>query len=157
MFPCSQSTHTQSAPARARHLETLAPGIICHSPNVCLPSRRAILTLLSDSISALVAPPPGPPWGTLSGGGSWLRPGCCWFSKWRRSWLWLGAACHRSHALCARRSEIGGDDLNHIKKDTARSMSMSGCGRDLVYEFMSDLIIRPSMRCRYACRRGALC
>lgn len=32
IFPCSQSTMTHSAPALARILETLDPGIICQTP-----------------------------------------------------------------------------------------------------------------------------
>lgn len=50
MFPCSQSTMTQSTPVRASSLDTLAPGIICHRPWDCLPSAKATLSLLEACI-----------------------------------------------------------------------------------------------------------
>lgn len=50
MFPCSQSTNTQSAPDLANSRDTLAPGSICHMPTVCLPSLKAVLILLEACI-----------------------------------------------------------------------------------------------------------
>ena len=50
MFPCSQSTHTQSTPVLASSRETLAPGSICHMPKDCRPAAKAVLILLDDCI-----------------------------------------------------------------------------------------------------------
>ena len=49
--PTSQSTMTQSTPDRARALEILAPGSICHNPmEGPFPSRKTCLSLLALSI-----------------------------------------------------------------------------------------------------------
>lgn len=60
MFPCSQSTNTQSTPDRARVLDTFAPGIICQQPIAApFPSFKAVCSLLAacmveGMVSALV-------------------------------------------------------------------------------------------------------
>lgn len=43
MFPCSQSTRTQSTPDRANSLDIFDPGSICQAPKDCLPSRNEVL------------------------------------------------------------------------------------------------------------------
>jgi len=56
IFPCSQSTITQSAPALARILETLDPGIICQTPiNGPLLAWKACFSLLDWIIVEWVA------------------------------------------------------------------------------------------------------
>jgi hypothetical protein len=56
IFPCSQSTITQSAPALARILETLDPGIICQTPiDGPLLAWKACFSLLDWGIVVWVA------------------------------------------------------------------------------------------------------
>jgi hypothetical protein len=53
MRPCSQSTMIQSAPARARALEMLAPGSICQNPIAGpLPAWKTLRSRLAPCILA---------------------------------------------------------------------------------------------------------
>jgi hypothetical protein len=51
IFPCSQSTNTQSTPVRARVLDTFAPGSICQQPiEAAFPSFNAVCSRLAACI-----------------------------------------------------------------------------------------------------------
>jgi hypothetical protein len=55
IFPCSQSTTTQSTPVLARLRLTFAPGIICQHPiEGPLPSSKATLNLFAAFMDAML-------------------------------------------------------------------------------------------------------